>query len=468
MSANRFIGRIVSVPGSEGFSFIGIRGVTQDDGSPHDLETHEDIFLHKDDCADTLKVGMEVCFEVIVDRKRGEGCYRAVGAVEYIEAELLPPNEQPIPGFAMMVPPVREDAEIGMIKRLPIHATMKVVPSRTVTQVVANKPMARIPRVNDIPEDDQTRQELVQWFLSTLFPHMQGFGTDYRVLDYTDTELDREAEETEEIYRAMGIDQQIEVLHNEIQRFKETRSALAFLLEQHLIRRDTVIPIRYLPDLFTAVPVWYFWTNSVAQNCVTRDWQDKDPQPHEAVKYFCELFPSQRWYDTFQLFNRRMRTLQQYKGEMIPPQVARRMQKAVDLFDYVIVATPYHDQAGKDWESIDWLRAIDPYVLGFKKGIPFFFILARFSDAGTFPLFNELVADTMEFLRSRKEKLNGFNQINRPYWCHVDRPSNCGDDPFGNYLMRHVDQLLAAFEAGNLFDWLRQEEESSDQSIVTR
>lgn len=467
MSVNRFIGRIVSVPGSDGFSFIGIRNVMRENGSPHGLETCEDIFLHRDDCADTLKVGMEVCFEVADDRKRGEGFYRAVGAIKHIEAELLPPDMQPIPGFAMTVPPVREDAEIGMIKRLPIHATMKVVPSRTVTQVVANKPMARIPRVNDIPEDDQTRQELVQWFLSTLFPHMQGFGTDYRVLDYTDAELDREAEETEEIYRTMGIEQQIEVLRTEIQRFKETRSALAFLLENHLIRRDTVIPIRYLPDLFTAVPVWYFWANPVMQREVTKDWENRDPRPHASVKYFCELFPNQRWYDTFQLFNRRMRTLKQYKGEMIPPQVARRMQRAVNLFDYVVIATPYHDQAGMDWEDIDWLRAIDPYVLGFKKGIPFFFVLARFSDAGTFPLFNELVADTMEFLRSSNRKLNGFNQIDRPYWYHVDQSGNCGENPFGVYLINHVDKLLAAFEAGNLFDWLRQEEESADQSVVT-
>ncbi|MBI4022075.1 MAG: hypothetical protein HY372_01865, partial [Candidatus Andersenbacteria bacterium] len=150
--------------------------------------------------------------------------------------------------------------------------------------------------------------------------------------------------------------------------------------------------------------------------------------------------------------------LKQYKGEVIPPQVARRMRKAVELFDYVVIATPYHDQAGKDWESIEWLRAIDPYVLGFKKGIPFFFVLARFSDAGTFPLFNELVADTVEFLRARKEKLNGFNQINNPYWCHSDKQKGCSESPFGNYLKRHVNQLLAAFEAGNLFDWLRQEE----------
>lgn len=117
----------------------------------------------------------------------------------------------------------------------------------------------------------------------------------------------------------------------------------------------------------------------------------------------------------------------------------------------------HHDKAGKDWEDIEWLRAIDPYILGFKKGIPFFFVLARFSDAGTFPLFNELVADTIEFLRTRKEKLNGFNRVETPYWCRADKGQvmSTFNSLFGDYLKEHVDQLLSVFKEGNLFDWLR-------------
>ena len=457
-AATRYFGRIVSVPGADGFAFIGIGSVTQEDGSPHGLNTVNDIFLHRDDCAAKLEVGIEVTFDAVPDRKRAEGMYRAVGAVKHIEVELLPRNEQSIPGFAIMVPPVREKQELALRKRLPVHAGMKLVPEETVSQVVINEPMPRIPRVNDIPRDEETKQELVQWFLSILFPSMASFGADYRILDYTDAELDSEVEETAENYRLIGLEQQIEVMRSEVQRFKETRGALTLILEDDLVRRDTVIPIRYLPDLFMAVPVWYFWVNPETQNDAEQDWENPDPKPHATVKHFCELFPSQRWCDTFQLFNRRIRTLKQYKGEVIPPQVARRMRKAVELFDYVVIATPYHDQAGMDWQSIDWLRAIDPYILGFKKGIPFFFVLARFSDAGTFPLFNELVADTIEFLRANKQKLNGFNQIDTPYWCHADKRRVCGQSYFGEYLMRHVDQLLDAFEAGNLFDWLRQEE----------
>lgn len=340
----RYLGRIVSVPGADGFAFIGIGSVTREDGSPHGFNTVEDIFLHRDNCAAELKVGMEVLFDAIPDRKRGQGqvAYCAVGAVEYMEAELFPQNEQPIPGFSIMMPFVREKAELALCERLPVHAGMKLVPCETVSQVVANAPMPLIPRINDVPADEGAKHELVQWFLSTLFPSMACFAADYRVLDYTDTELDYEVEETAENYRLMGLEQQIEVMRSEVNRFKEARSALALILEENLVRRDTIIPISYLPDLFMAVPVWYFWVDQETQNDAALDWENPDPKPHAAVQHFCELFPNQQWCNTFQLFNRRVRTLKQYKGEIIPPPVARRMRKAVELFDYVVIATPYH------------------------------------------------------------------------------------------------------------------------------
>jgi hypothetical protein len=457
--SQRFIGRIVSIPGADDFAFIGIESVTKEDGSAHDLNTTQDIFLHKDDCAtDGFMVGTEVVFDINLDRKRGEGAFRAVGAVKYIETELLSQNEPPIHGFAIIVPPVRGKAEIALSERLPVHANMKVVPEETVAKVVDNAPMPRIPRINDIPCDEKTKEELIRWFLSLLFPSMASFGADYNILNFSDSELDQKVEETAENYQAIGLKQEIEVMRAEVKRFKEMRGALAMIIEENLVRRDTIIPISYLPDIFMAVPVWYFWVNQGNQSLVDTTWDNSDPQPHESVEYFCRLFKSQRWHDTFQLFNRRVRTLKQYRGEIIPPQVARRMRKAIDLFDYVAIATPYHDQAGKDWEDIKWLRAIDPYVLGFKKGIPFFFVLARFSDAGTFPLFNELVADTVEFLRKNKEKLNGFNQISNPYWCNADNYCRTLGSPSGDYLKHHVDNLLTAFEAGILFDWLREEE----------
>jgi len=65
MSATRYFGKIVSVPGADGFAFIGIGSVTQEDGSSHGLNTVKDIFLHKDDCVAKLEVGMEVSFDTV-------------------------------------------------------------------------------------------------------------------------------------------------------------------------------------------------------------------------------------------------------------------------------------------------------------------------------------------------------------------------------------------------------------------
>jgi cold shock CspA family protein len=92
----RYIGRIFSVPGDDGFAFIGIPSVTKEDGSPHGLPTEHDIFLHNDDCASELVAGMEVIFDVVDDRRR-EGAFRATGATEYNPPAMLPLGELAIP-----------------------------------------------------------------------------------------------------------------------------------------------------------------------------------------------------------------------------------------------------------------------------------------------------------------------------------------------------------------------------------
>jgi len=90
------------------------------------------------------------------------------------------------------------------------------------------------------------------------------------------------------------------------------------------------------------------------------------------------------------------------------------------------------------------------------------------SDSGTFPLFTQMVAGTMEFLESNKQKLAGFNRADNPYWIVLD-PSMAGNYyvhcfskethgmRLGDHLIMTVDQMLAAFKAEHLFDWLRDE-----------
>ncbi|MEK7158348.1 MAG: hypothetical protein AAB733_02145, partial [Patescibacteria group bacterium] len=159
----RYIGRIASVPGDDGFAFIGIATVTKEDGSLHGLDTTADIFLHRDDCASEFVVGMDVIFDVTADRKR-ERAYRATGASEYRTPDLLPANESAIPGFGITV---TSGHSVGLpAKRLAVHAAMKEVSAETVAQVVANNPLPDTPRADDVKlahGDPRLQEILRQW-----------------------------------------------------------------------------------------------------------------------------------------------------------------------------------------------------------------------------------------------------------------------------------------------------------------
>lgn len=379
---------------------------------------------------------------------------------EFVDTgELVPSKGQAIPGFSVPLTfnPATE-LQIANAK-LPIHFRMKAVPMATVEQVVKNEPMPDVPRVYPRVEEGQ-QDNLLNSFLSHLFPAMTQFTSDFRVLDADDAMLDNQVRQAAENLNELGMTNQIQRMESEVQRFKLTRSALKFTREEGLVRPDTIIPMRYLPDLFMAVPVWFYYAGRDQLLKIQETNRQDDPLAHPFTMYFCNQFQSQRWRDTFQLYNRRLRSLQDYGGEgfdLIPPFVARRLKWATQAFDVVVIATPYHDIAAKDWQDANWLRSIDPYVLGFKKGIPYFFILARFSDSGTFPLYHQLVGDTIEYLRRNIDRLRGFNQVVRPYWYKGVSPQDTISDP-GEYLQRHVRGLLRAFDQGKLFDWLRMED----------
>ena len=108
-------------------------------------------------------------------------------------------------------------------------------------------------------------------------------------MDFTDEELDEKTESTVADYVAMGLDREIEVLRGEVKRFKDVRGALGLILAENLVRPDTIISIEYLPDLFMAVPVWYYWVNPEDQAAITHNWEEHDPRPHATVQYFCNL-----------------------------------------------------------------------------------------------------------------------------------------------------------------------------------
>ncbi|MFZ2226022.1 MAG: hypothetical protein WA064_00970 [Candidatus Moraniibacteriota bacterium] len=451
----KYYGTIVSVPKGENFCFVGIQSITEEtSGTPADLKTTEDIFLHQDDCADPLRVGMFVEFYAVEDRHRGAGHYRAFGAMEIAEGELIPSDESPIPGFYAMTRASEDGTMVPIAPRTNYHVGAKIVPTEAVNQVTKNDPMPGIPR-GCFNYTDEEKLRLLSAMLAAFFPSLALFSADYDILDMSDDELDKAVRENEPDLQALGMPQQIEEIRKEAKRFKEMKATLKLMFDDGLVRPDTIIPIRYLPDLFMAVPVWYFWAPPNEVGNIESVWQASDPHPQEEIKYFCNLFPHQIWAHTYQMFNRRMRSFRMYNGDKMPPFVSRRLIKAVKAFDYVVIATPYHQEAGKDWQDLNWLHLIDPYVLGFKKDVPYFFVLARFSDSGTFPLYPEMVADTIGFLGSNIEKLSGFDLVNMPFWCVPSGTENIWRAQLGTDLKKHTKELICHFDDGTLFAWLR-------------
>jgi hypothetical protein len=455
-SSPPYFGRIVTV-NPDGFGFIGISTVARENAEPHGLSTTKDIFIHQEDSGVELKVGSEVGFDVIADTRRGGDTLRAQGVVPVIEGEVISETGMPMPGFNIMAPQKR--VAVALRGLLPVTGgrRAKEISDRDLAAVDTNQPMPGVPReeMEVSPEDGAS---FLNRILEMLFERLRTLRASFRI-DSSDEDLDREVEETARTLREMRAVPPAEEMERSVASYKAIKAAFAHFSNEGIVRPNTVVPIRFLPDFFMAAPVWYFWTTTEEARVADETQQDGDPRAHPRVCDVVELIPGERWAHTFQLFNRRMRTLAHYQGDVIPGHIARRMKWASQLFDHVAIATPYHDAAGRDWGDLDWIRSIDPYIIGLKKGVPFFFILGRYSDSGVFPLYNEMLADTVNFLREKKGLLSNFSKVAVPYWHNgqVGRGRSSSVHGLGGVLTNHVDQMIQAFEMGQLFNWIRGE-----------
>ncbi len=507
MTSKRYTGRIITVHGDYGF--IGRNSILgKDDKAPSDFDSERDVYIHKSALSCGLAVGKTVVFSVEPDPVRREGNLRAVDVIEIIEAELVPKDGSPvIPGF--MAPAVHKGGALAH----PMHERMKAVDADQVAKADENHAFADLKRdatpVERLPNDPEQIRLALCGYLRRLYIHLESHGLSFDILNADETVEDAAINEAVRDLEEMGMSNQALRLRNEYAAYKATRSMLgwlysqdffrpgapisasiiatfvklaetlrdsskkagltqrlqaatSFMTERNILLANTVLPISNLPDLFLAVPVWYYANGSDA---VKAAQDHEDPNVLQVTRFFCNLLPqNERWADLFQMFNRRGRDLSMYVGDTIPTHIVRVIREARTVFTHVVIMTPYHDVAGKDWQDETWLRSIDPYVVGFMEGVPYAFILGRFSDTGIFPLHSELVADTMAYLAANKGSLKNFNSTEHggvmhlhAYW--AGRESHL----LGDLLIERVDELLAAFEAGKAFDWLRDEWTASNE-----
>ncbi|MBI2482673.1 hypothetical protein HYV74_00680 [Candidatus Uhrbacteria bacterium] len=479
MAANgmkRYTGRIGSVHRNDGgaFAWISRASILTEEGAPVTDLGKEDVFLHSDDCAVPLTVGTVVSFSVIEDRKRSN-CWRANGAMELVEPEALPAGDPLLSHMHSLMRTNQGECAIAPpITGHPWRSRMKDVPHETVAQVTENDPLPQQPRDESsiLSVDDPKVLAALEQYLREEFPQLAGLDLGYGIAGVDEEAFTAKAKAVVEDLRGMGMGLQAQRTEEEIRRFTGVRNVLGYLWTKQLVRPNTFIPIRYLPDLFMACPVWYHaMKNPRDAERAIGAMDSSDPgSVSNATQFFCNLFPeNDRWAHTFQMFNRRYRPIQAYSGDMIPIHLLRLIQEALPQFDHLVIATPYLAEAGRDWRTIRWIRSVDPYVLGFQGSCKHFFVLGRFSDSGVFPLFPELLGDTIEFLRTNKELLRNFNSGNgMPPWCVPSTQRLWYHNvQLGNDLLEHANQLLAAFDAGHLFDWIRGEWELPPAALQT-
>lgn len=496
-----YTGSVATVP--NGYGFIDINTVRASDGADHNLGKF-DIFVAQTESPAKLEVGLVLSFEVVPNPEKGDNHWRAFNVSEVLVGELMPVSGTLVPGFRT-VPGA--NALVIRPGAMSLSALRKPVSPEDAQLALSNHPLQGIPGDEDaieIPEDEeQIRQGMVR-YLFGLFPQLQSVGITYEVTGYDEEAQDSLITEHLVALREMEMEAQAKELEALYAQFKATRQTLVWIVEQgllssgtpispvilssivklvqsgdtaaakveatesvqkcvewmlerNLLRANTALPMEVLPDMFMACPVWFMDLEGSSRTAAQRSMSDNDPKTSRETQFFCKVFPgSLPWHHTFQMFNRRTRPLTQYRGDQIPMHVLRLIPQASEVFDHVVVMTPYLDIAGNEWRDAEWQRSIDPYLVGFKKDLPFFFILARWTDSGIFPGHTEMVADTLAFLRANKDGLDGFKGDGQPYWGFPGNLRSTTSN-LDSKLKRNVDDLLRAAQMGHLFEWLRGE-----------
>ena len=176
----------------------------------------------------------------------------------------------------------------------------------------------------------------------------------------------------------------------------------------------------------------------------------------------------------------------------MPLYIVELIRSVRHLFDYLVIATPYHDIASREWAEVHWhwVRNVDPFLLGFVKQVPeLVFCLGRWSGRALFPRIGDMIADTIDHLEKGKPLLANLNEGGGRWYkteTRVDfentfvgprlRPVESYSVPNeglprskldrerwrkeNHSLVRFANTVRGKFEEGNLFSWLRGESDN--------
>ncbi|KKR54651.1 MAG: hypothetical protein UT91_C0011G0016 [Parcubacteria group bacterium GW2011_GWA2_40_23] len=418
------------------------------------LETNGDIF-----CPTTVfEVGAHVTFKFEDLRPNPEkpGRFRADNVTE-LRQELAVPGSMSDRALTLAI--FRET-----VQESPYHKLAKRIAEADINQAAENLPFGEWLKYYAQMIGTGEGLDLVNEasrILESTYPSMGAFGFTYDIgQDHDDATDDKALVEHLKAYSDLP-EQQVSI-RSEYNRFKGLRWVFYLMRKHKILRLDMLLPDRFFPELFTAAPVLFSAGNG---GPVLTDEATKT-RPRNINEHICARVPSKEFAWFYQMYNYQQRPLTAFNGrDIIPPALNEVLKVALQIFDYVAIMTPYHDIAGEEWANGRWLRNVDPFLVGFMRDVPYVFILGRWSGTNLFPRFLDMLADTMNHVRQNKGLLANFGK--NLQWIQGLDVTTIGDprlqlqlassDTKNTVLEPFADELLAAFDNGRLFEFLRGE-----------
>jgi hypothetical protein len=439
----KFRGTVISI--HQGFSYIG--GIKR---GTETINTNGDVFVPAE-----LNPGTLVEFDVLnVDTKRSGdlGKKFRTESVSVIDTT-VPANILSSPADLVLFSSERRSIYHHNAKEIDLEKARKAAENEPFIEMMG---LARETAERKVtPENDVVA--IAESFLRSTFASFSTMNVAYSIKGDVDIEKENEMiKKIAEEYDQAGLYSQKDSILDEYQYFSGVREVFTMMEREQILHMDAVIPIRHLPDLLVTAPVWYI------------DTKDDRGGAYEIVNYFSNEVDTNQFSILFQLYNLNQRPIRNFdsRRDIMPVPIMKILKKARRIFDFTVIATPYHDLASEEWKTV-WIRNIDPFLFGFVKGLPFMFLLGRWSGTGLFPLMCEMVADTIDHLRQNCQLLKGIapsrnNEIEmvnykNAEWVNVS----------GTHLYELAQKVIGAFDEGNLFSFMRGENTNAG-AVVTR
>lgn len=342
------------------------------------------------------------------------------------------------------------------------HVKRKKVELKLVLKAAANKPFNGLARpttgaeaINEM--DQETLARVAEMYLKVQFAGFERLGAFLGIEpegpDEWERLMQKEANDVENArarYREAQLIGQLDALERTYESLQGVRSMFRYLRKENLLQPNSILNISYMPHLLAAAPVWFLWDkDGIEQN------DGDDPYIDPASRKICVAGKTQQFADLYLLFNRRPRPFEKFEGDIMPPEIAKVVKEAKQHFNQLVIATPYHHIASREWADPRWQSLIDPFLIGFHNEVPeTMFFLGRWSNTGLFPLVDEMVADTIEFIRTH---LNAINAFGNPYWFDAKNPFSRGSSFGSSALPIFAKKLVTAYENNQLFPFLAGE-----------